>query len=159
MSSAHSLLCGLREIGELSEPQFPSVKVRRGEEEVTVCKPSTALQMLFIMTKPFESNYKATIKDYRTMQGKLHTYVLGRPPRKSTEGRVLQWLPFGWYHYAKFPAQSQPGGQGRASAHGTSRTCGLRTNRLGSGLRYSGCKMWALSTLQLQWDSFQAKEI
>lgn len=86
--------------------------------------------MLFIMTKPFESNYKATIKDYRTMQGKLHTYVLGRPPRKSTEGRVLQWLPFGWYHYAKFPAQSQPGGQGRASAHGTSRTCGLRANTL-----------------------------
>ena len=55
--------------------------------------------MLFITIKPFESNYRATIKDYRTIEGKLHTYVLERPPRKSTlsESSVAA---FGWYLYA-----------------------------------------------------------
>ena len=54
------------------------------------------------MMKPCESNYRATIKDYRTIRGKWHTYVPGRPPRKSTLSGVLSWLPFGWYLYALF---------------------------------------------------------
>lgn len=52
--------------------------------------------MLFIMIKPFESNYRATIKDYRTIQGKLPAYVLGSPPRKNTWSESTVAV-FGWY--------------------------------------------------------------
>ena len=51
------------------------------------------------MIKPFESNYRATIKDYRTIQGKLSTYVLGSPPRKNTWSESAVAV-FGWYLHA-----------------------------------------------------------
>lgn len=52
-------------------------------EELEFVQLSTALQMLFIIMKPFESNYRATIKDYRTIRGNCTHMCSGGPPRKS----------------------------------------------------------------------------
>lgn len=72
---------------------------------------------------------------------------------------VVSLCPSSLHKINSLVLRANLGGRGSHQTHGTGRTCRLRANRLGLGFRSSGCKMWVLSTLQLQWDSFQAKEI